>query len=296
MEIRDLNYLVAAVTAGNFAHAANALGMNTSTISRRIARLEDELGLTIFERGHAGIRLTAGGKAVTVHARRALAELDALKQAGSRAGSGEVGEIRLGVRFPPVGETFCHLLASWRRQYPSVALVVSELNERDISAALEERRLDVALIAGKTLQGRAASFPICQERLVVAVPLDHRLAACRAVSWRFLTDEIILLQGWEECQTAREFSSSILCSRDVTFRTYAAGHHTILALVAAGFGIALTAKNLSEAPIPGVVFKEIDEPNAWLEHYLVWMPEVEDPVIGRFVAFMRDAAHSRRLV
>ena len=59
MELLDLNYLVAATDAGNFARAARFLGLHTSTVSRRIGRLEDELGLSLFERGRAGVRLTA---------------------------------------------------------------------------------------------------------------------------------------------------------------------------------------------------------------------------------------------
>jgi hypothetical protein len=47
---------------------------------------------------------------------------------------------------------------------------------------------------------------------------------------------------------------------------------------------------------PGVVFKTISEKNAWLEVDLVWMPENEEAVVGRFIAFMRDEARSRRLV
>src|ERR1700720_905652 len=97
MEIRDLEYLVASAEARNFGRAAEALGLNTSTISRRIAQLEDELGLALFERGHSGIRLTAGGKSVTACARRALDELRSLRSSGKQNGSGHAGQIRLGV-------------------------------------------------------------------------------------------------------------------------------------------------------------------------------------------------------
>ena len=51
MEIRDLMYLEASAAAGNFTRAAKSLGINTSTISRRVGRFEDELGLALFERG-----------------------------------------------------------------------------------------------------------------------------------------------------------------------------------------------------------------------------------------------------
>ena len=83
MEIRDLEYLAASATAGNFARAAASVGISTSTISRRVARLEDQLGLALFERGHSGVRLTPGGRTVMQHVRRVLGELEALKSSGS---------------------------------------------------------------------------------------------------------------------------------------------------------------------------------------------------------------------
>ena len=74
MDIRDLMYLEASAAAGNFTRAAKSLRIDTSTISRRVGRFEDELGLALFERGHDGVRLTSGGKAVLPHIRRALAD------------------------------------------------------------------------------------------------------------------------------------------------------------------------------------------------------------------------------
>jgi Bacterial regulatory helix-turn-helix protein, lysR family len=82
MEIGDLRYLTVSADAGNFSRAANILGRNASTLSRRIDRLENELGLPLFERGRGSVRLTSGGKAVLVPVRRALAEIDAIKAAG----------------------------------------------------------------------------------------------------------------------------------------------------------------------------------------------------------------------
>ena len=114
MEIRDLMYLEASAAAGNFTRAARSLGINASTISRRVGRIEDELGLALFERGHAGIRLTSGGKAVLPHIQRALAELDTIRHAGDQNGNGIVGEIRLAVRRPPIGEPLRGLLHGWR--------------------------------------------------------------------------------------------------------------------------------------------------------------------------------------
>jgi DNA-binding transcriptional LysR family regulator len=111
MEVRDLKYIEASAAAANFTHAAKSLGLNTSTISRRVGRIEDELGLALFERSAAGVRLTNGGRALLPHVRRALAELDAIKLTGVQNGNGLAGEVRLAVRMPPVGEPLHSLLS-----------------------------------------------------------------------------------------------------------------------------------------------------------------------------------------
>jgi DNA-binding transcriptional LysR family regulator len=112
VEIPDLDYLVASASAGNFGRATESLGLNTSTIGRRIGRLEDELGLALFERGHSGVWLTPAGKAVMLNVRRVFTELDAVRHLGTWNGSGDVGEIQLGVRLSPIGQPVASLVSS----------------------------------------------------------------------------------------------------------------------------------------------------------------------------------------
>ena len=294
MEIRDLLYLEASAATGNFTHAAKSLGINTSTISRRMGRFEDELGLALFERGHAGIRLTTGGNAVLRHIRRALAELDAIRHAGDRNGNGIVGEIRLAVRMPPVGEPLRGLLAGWRQRHPEVVLSIAEMNEWEIQRAVRERRIDVALMTSHTLWPDAVTAPLYRERIVAAIPCEHPLAEYEAVNWKSLRRETFLVQGWANSHSAREFYASFMgCG--VRFESHAGSKQCVFALVAAGFGITLATTSQAEVVFPGVVYRTICEENAWVQVELAWCPDVEDPAVGRFVAFMRDEARSRRL-
>ena len=291
MEIRDLMYLDTSATAGNFTRAAKSLGINTSSISRRVGRIEDELGLALFERGHAGVRLTSGGKAVLPHIRRVLAELDAIREAGDRIGNGIVGEVRLGVRMPPVGEPPRDLLSRWRKRHPEVGLTVAELNEWETRAAMQERRIDVALMPRHTLWADAASAPLYRERLLAAMPSGHPLLELGALDWECLRKETLLVQGWDNSQSAREFYASLLGS-GARFHTHPASKQSIFALVAAGFGITLVTKSQSEVTFPGIAYRPIRGENAWVQVELAWRPEAEYPAIGRFVAFMRDEARS----
>jgi DNA-binding transcriptional LysR family regulator len=292
MKLRDLEYLIASAAAGNFTRAANSLGINTSTISRRIGRLEDELGLAIFERRHSGIRLTTGGKDVLTHARRAVAELDAVKYAGRQNGIGAAGEVRLGVR-TPVGEAVLMVLSAWRENSANVLLTMFEMNERDLAIALAERRLDVALAPSHMLPTRVARLTTYREGLFVALPASHALAQQEGgLTWAGLSGETILVQGWEESQAEREFLALIL-GTEVCFRSHAASRQLLLGLVAGGFGIAIGTESEAAAGFPGVLFRPVDEKDAVLQLELAWLPETEEPAVGRFVAFIRDAVRSR---
>ena len=293
MELADLHFLVAAAETGNFTSAARKLGLRTSTISRRIARLEDELGLTLFERGSAGVRLTTGGSWLLCHTKAALAEIDALKREGMLRGLGMAGRIRLGCRIPPTGRLLRELLVRWRDLHPQVSLVIAEMNERDIAAALDTRRLDAALIPSFAVRNQDGALAIYRERLVLAAPVDHRFSRGGVVNWNSLQDELILCQGWDDSQAQREFYASLV-GKGAHFQSHAASSQSIFALVGAGFGLTLALESQSETPFSGVFFRQIDEPDAWVNISIAWHVDLKDPAVGCFVAFLRDAVYSRQ--
>jgi DNA-binding transcriptional LysR family regulator len=295
IDFEALRYLLAAAETGALSRAAKLLGIDTGSLSKRIQRLEDELGLAIFERGHDGVRPTVGGEVILVHARRVIAEFGSLMAASEQNAKGSVGRIRVGTRLPSVGHPLQSMLASWREHFPEVDLSVSELNERDILTGLEERRLDVALMTQHTLWPRAAWEPMYHERLLVALPRDHVLARRRTVSWDLLREQTLLVQGWDESQSAREFYASFLGS-GAHYIAHAASKQSVLGLVAAGFGITLVTEAQAHVKVPDVIYRSIYEKNAMINVVLAWVPENESAVVGRFVSFMRQFARTKGFV
>ena len=230
-----------------------------------------------------------------VHVRRVLADFNALIVSGQSAGLGNIGRLRLGVRLPTVGEPIQGLLNTWRGQNPDVDVNIFEMNERDILTAIEERRLDLAFMTRQTLWPRAVAIPVYKERLLAALPKGHKLARRKALTWEMMKDDIFLVQGWEESQTAREYYASFMGS-GIRFATHAASKQSVLVSVGAGYGITLSHQSQAHVRIPGVMFRHIREENAELEILLAWAPENEEAVVGRFVAFMRELSASRRLL
>lgn len=286
-----LRYLVEVVDAGSFAKAAARLTLNPSTLIRRVAKVEDRLGLTLLERTRVGVRVTPCGRPVVEQMRHALSELAAVEATARSTGTGSRGEIRLGMRLPLVGEPLGRLLVDWRRRFPDVQLKIFEMSSLRAATALGQRHLDAALLTTFTSWPGTVTIPLYQEALSAALPACHPLAAKEALQWADLRGQTILLQEWDESQTTREHYASLIGSCAL-FREHKASKQTILSLVAAQFGITLVTASQAETATPGVIYRRIAEENAQVQVELVWHPELEDAVVGSFIAYLRDEARS----
>jgi DNA-binding transcriptional LysR family regulator len=116
--------------------------------------------------------------------------------------------------------------------------------------AIRRRRLDVALAPNHMLPARLAKLRAFRERLIAAVPDGHPLARHeKALTWAGLSGETILVQGWDDSQAERQFLAPFL-GGEVSFSSHAASRQSILALVAANFGIAMVTESQAAAGFP----------------------------------------------
>jgi DNA-binding transcriptional LysR family regulator len=292
MQLVALKYFVAVADHGSFSAAAAWLDIATSTLTRSVSTLEADLGLTLFERGRRGVQLTPSAAPVLQETRRMLTSLNAITSAADGAARGIAGELRLGVRSPPLGDPLRGMLARWRADFPAVRLVTHELSDREIFAELVARRIDVALVPSFTPWPKIVMEPLYRERMVAAVPQDHPLATRRSLKWTDLHGETIFVQEWAQSHAMREFYASMM-GIGLPLESVPAGKQTVFSLVSAGFGVTLAQQSQAEITFPGVVFRDVDEPNARVEFCLAWSPNSECAVIGRFIASMRASAAIR---
>src|SRR5205807_8982737 len=125
------------------------------------------------------------------------------------------------------------------------------------------------------------------ERLFAAMAADHGLAAGESVNWADLHGDPILVQEWDSSHATREFYASLL-GIGLPLRSHPASKQSVLAMVAAGFGLTLATESQAQVQVPGVVYRLIAEENAHVEMQLAWAPDAEDAVVGRFISFARD--------
>ena len=225
MDLLDLKYLIILSEFRNFGRAAAELGVSTSTLSRRVARLENQLGVLIFERTRAGATPTLVGHELLKCARRALAEIDALKQVAKSNSSAQHGALRLATQISIIANQFKAWLVEWRALHPTIDLQLWEMNDREILTALNSRQVDVGIMFTPSVGSRVESLTLFTERLMLAVDDAHPLSARAAVSWDDMRHLRLLVRSWDGSQAYREIQASLIGSH-AEFRPQHASYTT----------------------------------------------------------------------
>jgi DNA-binding transcriptional LysR family regulator len=152
----------------SFSRAAKALGVRQSAVSRRIRSLEDELGVSLFERATSGVRLTEAGRRFLNRSRTALDEIDHAVKAAASAGRGAEGTIRIGIQSSLSDGFPRELLRVFRQTHPAVCVHIVEGSAREQLTRISEHALDIALVSGGPPAPHCDMIVLC-EAPVVAV-------------------------------------------------------------------------------------------------------------------------------
>src|ERR1700754_4329860 len=147
MELRQLRYLVALADEGHFTRAAARANVAQPALSQQIRKLEDELGLALFDRTTRRVVPTEAGELLSARARRILAEVDDAAAELRQLAGIVAGRVTIGVTQTPGPFDLPRLLAAFHAQHPQVELAVRE----DLSATLAEQlradALDLAFLS-----------------------------------------------------------------------------------------------------------------------------------------------------
>lgn len=287
IDIRDLRTVVEIADAGSLRRSAATLGLDVSTISRRLQRVEDALGANIFERARGGLTLTSGGQEILRFARRVVDDVDALQSAGLNAGLAKVGKLRLATQLSVLNKRLRSALRDFRASRPQIEFEITEASDRAIIGGLHDRRFEAAILFAPTITDDMASAPLWSEKLVVAVCKNGRLASRERVGWNEIKGEPVLVQGWTESEVYKRLEVGLL-GPSANFRTHRAGCAELMGLVAINEGVMLALASHREFGVPDVILVDIDEPDAFIGVSLAWSPSLEDPLAGSFTSFMRN--------
>ncbi|GHF70059.1 DNA-binding transcriptional LysR family regulator [Amycolatopsis bartoniae] len=286
MELRHLRYFVAVAEEGGFSRAARRLHVVQPTLSMQIRDLETELGGPLFDRGTRRTRLTPAGRAFLTEARRVLAQAEHAQAAARSALRGETGSVRIGVAGAAVfGGILTARIRAFHEARPLVRIELREAGPRTQRAAILAGELDVgySALAAPAGEPRLASTPASSVSFLVALPAGHPLAGHETLSAGQLTGaELIEYATGDDRDEPAFHGLRQLWSSPARFR--ADSTLSVLALVAAGVGLAVVPAGVDGAAVPDVVYRPLTEPGLTVGFHLLHRAAETDPAVTAFLA------------
>jgi LysR family hydrogen peroxide-inducible transcriptional activator len=241
MNLRDLRYIVAVANLGHFGKAAEACHVSQPTLSGQILKLEEELGVTIFERTGKFFVLTSAGEQLLGLARRVVEAADDFV-ACARANSDPMqGPLRLGI-IPTLGPYLMpFILPAAREKMPANPLLLVEDLTARLVESLTSGGLDAAIIASDPESSALHCLALFEEAFLLVLPREHPLAKNAIVDVTAIDPQSLLLladghclrdQALELCRQAESDDGALADMRATSLQT-------LLHMTAAGYGVTL---------------------------------------------------------
>ena len=241
MTLTELRYIVAVARERHFGHAAEACFVSQPTLSVAVKKLEDELGVTLFERGAGEVSVTPAGQKIVEQAQRVLEEASRIREIAAAGRDPLAGTLRLGAIYTIGPYLLPKLIPILRKSAPAMQVLIQENFTHRLTESLKSGEVDVILVALPFAEPAVETRAVYDEPFLVAVPPGHPLERKKHISSKELARESLLLLGSGHC-----FRDQVLdiChtvrakERSPLSRTVEGGSlETIRQMVASGVGV-----------------------------------------------------------
>lgn len=252
MNLKALMGCVEVARQGSFTKAAQSLHIAQPALSMAITRLEEELGVTLFNRAARQVTVTAEGKSFLAHVEVALLELDMARQELRDMAHLHSGEIRLGV--PPMfGIHYIpQVLNAFGTRYPGIVMTVVEGSADDISQRLENRDIDVALLESRRVKSGWDSVLLGTDEMVLCMSDSHLLSGEAFIEAWHLQDQKMVL--FDQTFLQRHLFDSFCDAAGVDYRIALQSNFVSLVIKATldGIGASTLLRSIQQS-VPGMV-------------------------------------------
>jgi LysR family hydrogen peroxide-inducible transcriptional activator len=242
MNLRDLKYIIAVAETHHFGKAAERCFVSQPTLSGQIKKLEDELGVAIFERTNRSVEITPVGEAIVSHARQIMEQADVIQQLAQAHQDPLAGPLRIGA-IPTLSPYIMPLiLAPLKKQHPQMKLVLSEELTDILLERLHNHEIDAALLATPVEEQEFETMQLFDEPFWVAYSREHKFYEKERITLRDLDHENLLLLAEGHCLAKQAMDVCHIKERQSQGEMAdlrAASLETLIQLVGAGFGITL---------------------------------------------------------
>jgi DNA-binding transcriptional LysR family regulator len=296
--IRHLWLFLAVAEEQHFGRAARRLDMSQPPLTEQIQALEQALKVKLFERSRRGTQLTPVGAAILPAVRKFADQLERLELTVRETVAGKSGVLTIGAISSAMVDVLPPLIARLKADFPLLTVSVREIDSVEAIPALESGDIDLAFarLEGE-LGATVESLPLKQDRLMVALPGTHALAASPRVRLAALADEEFVMfsrqvspvyfDGLVASCRSNGFSPRIVHEvRSVASQ---------VAFVGCGQGIALVPASLKKLAPENVVFRPLKENLSVVTTAMAWSTARKNPLIEAVVEIVGDAGLKQKM-
>ncbi len=241
MTLTELRYIVTLAQERHFGRAAERCHVSQPTLSVGVKKLEDELGVMIFERSKSAVRLTPVGEGIIVQAQKVLEQAQGIRELAQVGKNQLVAPLRVGAIYTVGPYLFPHLIPQLHRVAPQMPLYIEENFTHVLRDKLRNGELDAIIIALPFLEADVLTKTLYDEPFYVLMPADHPWTAKTSIDSALLNDKSLLLLGEGHCfrDQVLEACPTVRKGDEQHTTVESSSLETIRHMVASGLGISV---------------------------------------------------------
>jgi len=257
MTLNELRYIVAVAQERNFRRAAEKSFISQPALSLAIQKLEEELGLKIFERGKNNISVTPVGMEIVGQAQRTLEEAERIREIARQGKDHLAGTLRLGIIYSVGPYLLPDLVPALKKLAPDMPLEIEENITANLDTLLHNGKLDVIIIALPFGDSGIVTKAVYDEPFEVVVDNEHRWANRRSIRAEELSAEKVLLLDSGHCFSNQVAEACPELNRKGADIQQGTSFETIRNMVASGLGITVLPASANSARYRNKLLKVI---------------------------------------
>jgi len=290
MELRHLKSFLAVADGLSFTRAAAQLHLSQPALTAHIQQLESDMGVQLFVRNRRSVELTAAGISLPKDAAAILQQIQDAALRVQRVARGEAGQLRIGFVASAATSLVPAIVLAFRRQYPEVVLDLLNVRSTEQIAQLKTGELDAGFLRLPVADAGLEITPIHKEPFVLVVPAGHRMAEAPEFHPRDARDESFIAYARRWAPGFFDLWTGIFEHAGFTPRiTQETGvMSTLLALVAAGAGIAVVPRGLAARSVEHIAIRTLPARSSLSEIGLATRFKDGNPLLVRLRTLSRS--------
>ena len=287
MDIERIKSFVRLAERLHFGQTAELLNLSQPALSKQIQALENELGTMLFKRDRHGVSLTDSGELFLPESQKLVKHFEEVYEQGKRIGRGELGTISIGFGLSTL-MMVPKLISRYRTKFPNVEVKLQELSTSKQLEKLENGQLNIGFVRLPVSKKFAHKMVVKDELVLVLPSVDENLNAKRGLEE--FKDEGFIVNYRRRSDTLNDHVLA-LCSAHGFYPKIvqqAFEFPTVLALVAAGLGVALVPESQLRIKVEGVNYRKLNSSEAAWKVGAVWRKDDLQPLTKEFLEVLSE--------